>query len=172
VIVATDAYADMCLRYQKIAFVGVRVWPPGTPPDPGWDFHFTHPDGVVVITGIAPQDGPRAQQVLTACKLVPSVEKSHYEIFQGLQTLTGDQLSRAWNQIAVGWPNKLQTDASPYSATFQLADWLSRTSTAFTPFELDELKQRILGIWTLNERFYLVAPLFDPTIVVPGYKPA
>jgi hypothetical protein len=185
-IIGALALLSEALTARSVQCTGLCIWPP--------EGHVRSPESrgqpVALATGsivlVHATSGHRvrlddlgagqealAQSVINSLALVPHTPKSHWELFNELAVLTGDQLSRAWNSIAEGWPNALQLDQSPYASVFNLADWLSRTSTAFNPYELDELKRRILGMWVLSQPFYLFQnPEVGSDIVILGYRAA
>ena len=176
-MIPASGYVSGALYWKAIPHAGVSILPPGyntasLPPSVWWTTHA--PSGqIVVVSGLGAADQSKANQVIQGLNPLADMNpRTRWEIMQGVMTLSADQLSRAWQDLANGYPDKLQLDQSKDAVVLDLVDWLSKSGTAFDAAHLDELKQRAISYYTVNYPYYLMKPAFDPTIDVNGYEAA
>src|SRR5262245_40590274 len=114
IVITAPQYVDGALTAKSVGHQSVNIYPPGTPPPGGvWSTVHTPSGQLVVVGGLSPQDQTKANSIIQALNpLADMTPRSRWEIMQGVMTLTADQLSRAWQDLANGYPDRLQLDQS------------------------------------------------------------
>ena len=122
---------------------------------------------VVCSTDLTANQSTQLNTTVAAWDPRPRVKRSLFAIYTDLTALTATQQTNVWNDLSSGSPAKYLLDAGADAAAIIVLDWVVRKAGA-TGAALTDAKLRAAAMYVQDNVTYLVNPVFDATINVPG----
>jgi hypothetical protein len=85
-----------------------------------------------------------------------------------LNALTTAQKTNIWNDLTSGSPPKWELDAGPNASAIAVLQFIATLTPSLSATDLLNAKVRGVAMYVQDNPTYLVNPVFDPTINIPG----
>lgn len=132
---------------------------------------FTHPDlpiGTFIkvngLVGLLATFAAAAQNIPMSAD---RIARSYFSIYNDIVALTNSQKTNIWDDLTSGSPIKLSQNTGPNSG-FVFLLWRIASNASLPAATITDMKIAAATYYVQDNPRYLITPLFDATINIPG----